>query len=238
MTATLTSQATIPHPTTSRVGTISRRTTARTAGIAALVAAVVGGAATMFMDTSAVGEEIAANGGQPLVDKLNDGVAVLRLTCGIGLIGAVALLVFASSLQRRFEQTGLADLTEARVIDKAITGTVGAMFIGFGARAIMAGSLPDGIDGAFYSSEGSQAIYYVLNNFPYIAWMGLVVAAGATFLLGLRHKAVSKPVMVIAGLAALVSGLMTLVLGLPYSSAIVGPVFLVAMAVSLLRSNA
>lgn len=233
MTATLN----IPHPTTSRVGTFTRRTSARTAGIAGIVTAVVGAAATLFLDSSAVGEEIAANGGQPLVDKLNDGVALLRVSCGIGLVASVALLVFASSLQRRFEQQGLADLTEVRVIDKALTGSVGAMFIGFGARAIMAGALPDGIDGDFYSSEGTQAIYYVLNNFPYIAWMGVVVAAGATFLLGLRHKAVSKPVMVIGAVAATVSGLMTLVLGLPYSSALVGPVFLLATAVSLLRAE-
>lgn len=238
MTATIQTQATIPNATTARTGAISRRTTARTAGIAAIVAAVVGAAGTMFLDSSAVGEEFAANGGQPLVDKLNDGVALLRVSCGVGLIAAVALLIFGSSLQRRFEQLGLADLTEVRIIDRAITGSVGAMFIGFGARAIMAGSLPDGIDGDFYTNGGREAIYYTLNNFPYIAWMGLVVAAGATFFLGLRHRAVSKPVMVFGALAATVSGLMTLVLGLPYSSAIVGPVFLVAMAVSLLRDRA
>src|SRR4051794_26401647 len=159
----------------------------------------------------------------------------MRVSCGIGILGTIALLVFASGVQRRLEDRGLHRLTAARVLDKALTAAAGAMFIGYGARAIMAGALPHRVGHAFFSDNAREAIYAVLNNFPYLGWMGVAIAAGAAAVLALRHGAFSKPVGVIGCVVTVIVGAMTLGLGLPYSAALAGPIFLLVASVSMAR---
>ena len=201
---------------------------------AGMAATVLGLVSTLFLEVTP-SEADATNGAHRLVDAVKDGQVPLRISCGIGILATVALLVFASGLQRRFEERGLHRTTAARVMDKALTASAGAMFIGFGARAIIAGSLPNGVDHAFYSDNAREAVYAVLNNFPYLGWMGVAIAAACGAVLALRHGAFSKPVGIIGAVVTVIVAGMTLGFGLPYSAAIAGPLFLLAVSVSMAR---
>src|SRR4051812_38165702 len=202
------------------------------AGVAATVLGIV---STLFLEVTPT-EADATGGAHRLVDAIKDGQVPMRVSCGIGILATIALLVFASGIQHRLEDRGLHRLTAARVLDKGMTAAAGAMFIGYGARAIMAGSLPNGVDHAFYSDNAREAIYAVLNNFPYLGWMGVAIAAGAAAVLAFRHSAFSKSVGIIGCVVTVIVGTMTLGLGLPYSAALAGPIFLLVASISLARN--
>ncbi len=119
----------------------------------------------------------------------------------------------------------------------ALTAGVGAMFVGFGLKAAAAGGLTGGIDESFYTPTDAVVINTLAGQMQYVGWQGVAVAMAATVVAALRYRMVPVWIGVVGALFSLSVAGFTLVLGLPYSAGLAGPVFLVLLVVALLTSR-
>ena len=164
-------------------------------------------------------------------DPTPDGVASLdpglyHLGGAAGYVVVAALLVTAAAWRTRIAGS-LPRSIAARVVADGLTASAGALALGYGWKLAMGLYLDGGANAGQFDNNG-LFVYYMLNDFgPFIGWLGVVVAAGAMVVLGVRERAVPRWlgfVSVIPVLAVLVVGLGVGVAGFP---GIVGPLWMI-----------
>jgi uncharacterized membrane protein YhaH (DUF805 family) len=183
-------------------------TTARWAwwGVAAGILGVV---ATLATNVTVSGKHI----GPDAISKIHGGT--YHVGGALGYLAVAALLVLAGAWRTRV----LPDVPHsiaARVVPDGLTAASAALALGYGWKLAMGLYLPGGLnEGQF--SDSALWVYFVLNDFgAFIGWLGVVVAAGAMVVLGLRDRVVPRWV----GLISLIPVLA--VLGMSLGGAIAG----------------
>jgi hypothetical protein len=143
-----------------------------------------------------------------------------------GYLTVAALLVTAAAWRARVARLMPASIT-ARVVADGMTASAGALALGYGWK-LATGLYLDGGANAGQFDKNGLFVYYVLDDFgPFIGWLGVVVAAGAMVVLGVRMRAVPRWigfVSVVPVLAVLVVALGAGVAGFP---GIVGPLWMI-----------
>jgi hypothetical protein len=143
-----------------------------------------------------------------------------------GYLVVAALLVTAAAWRARVARLMPASIA-ARVVADGLTASAGALALGYGWKLAMGLYLDGGANAGQFDKNG-LFVYYMLNDFgPFIGWLGVVVAAGAMVVLGVRMRAVPRWigfVSVIPVLAVLAIGLGAGVAGFP---GIVGPLWMI-----------
>lgn len=143
-----------------------------------------------------------------------------------GYLAVAALLVTAAAWRARVARLIPASIA-ARVVADGLTASGGALALGYGWKLAMGLYLDGGANGGQFDQNG-LFVYYMLNDFgPFIGWLGVVVAAGAMVVLGVKERAVPRWigfVSIIPVLAVLVVGLGAGVAGFP---GMVGPLWMI-----------
>lgn len=157
----------------------------------------------------------------------------------LGLVAAfltVGLLaVFAVGFGRFLVARAPEGSTSAQVARLGLTATVATVSLAAGLKAIYRGGLPDHVDSGMYTPESVAVLQILVDQYQWAAYWTLVLAMGAVAVLGLRDKVLPKPYAVLSAVLTVFVLGMTLGLGLPYSSGLIAPIWLVATGISLLR---
>jgi hypothetical protein len=184
-------------------------------GVAAGVLGIIGTIVTLVGDTDPTPDSVAA---------LDPGA--YHLGGAAGYLAVAALLVTAAAWRARVARLIPASIA-ARVVADGLTASAAALTLGYGWKLAMGLYLDGGANAGMFDKNG-LFVYFVLNDFgPFIGWLGVVVAAGAMVVLGLKERAVPRWigfVSVIPVLGVLAMGLGVGVAGFP---GMVGPLWLI-----------
>jgi hypothetical protein len=170
-------------------------------------------------------------------DPTPDGVASLdpgmyHLGGAAGYLVVACLLVTASAWRARVARLMPTSIA-ARVVADGLTASAGALALGYGWKLAMGLYLDGGANAGQFDNNG-LFVYFMLNDFgPFIGWLGVVVAAGAVVVLGLKERAVPRWigfVSVIPVLGVLAMGLGVGVAGFP---GMVGPLWMIVTFAAL-----
>ncbi|HEU4676135.1 MAG TPA: hypothetical protein VFS29_09120 [Motilibacteraceae bacterium] len=230
---TSTSTPTSTAPTTEPV-TGTARSLAKAPWVWSGAVAGVGGVVAMLVLNMPFPTEQQAAGGVETVYDALDGQKAVQIGASLGFVVAWALALFSVGFIGHLRRVLPQDSVLPALVRVALTASVGAMFIGFGARAAAAGGMPGGIDHGFYTHADTVVISTLAGQLQWVGWQGVCLAMAATAVAAFRHRAMPKWVGAIGALLTLAVAGMTLVLCLPYSAGIAGPVFLTALSVGLL----
>jgi hypothetical protein len=154
------------------------------------------------------------------------GPGMYHLGGAAGYLAVAALLVTASAWRARVVRL-IPSSIAGRVVADGLTASAGALALGYGWKLAMGLYLDGGANAGQFDKSG-LFVYYMLNDFgPFIGWLGVVVAAGATVVLGVRERAVPRWIGFVSAipvLGVLAAGLGGGVAGFP---GIVGPLWMI-----------
>ena len=154
----------------------------------ATAAGLTGLAATLVLDGRTVGDEGATLDHQLFVDL---DPLTFRLSMVLGYMTVVLLLVLAATWRRRVEPL-LPDSTAAHLVPLGLVSSAAGLTYGYGWKGALGNYLPGSFEPTAFDDTGLY-VYYVLNDFgSFIGWLGVVIAAGAIAVMGLRERAVPR----------------------------------------------
>lgn len=195
----------------------------------ATAAGLTGFVATMVLDGRKVYEEGVTLDHQLFVD-LNP--LTYRMSMVFGYLTVVLLIVLAATWRRRVEPR-LPGSTAAHVVPLGLVSSAAGLTYGYGWKGALGNYLPDSFEPKAFDDTGLY-VYYVLNDFgAWIGWLGVVIAAGAIVVMGLRERTVSRWIGAFAVLPVLQTTLMVAGLGVPGVPALLGPIWLVVTGLGL-----
>jgi hypothetical protein len=160
-----------------------------------------------------------------------DGVAALspagyHIGGTAGYLCVAALLVTAAAWRARIARS-LPRSIAARVVADGLTASAGALALGYGWKVAMGGYLDGGPDAGLFDKNG-LFVYFVLNDFgPFIGWLGVIVAAGAMVVLGLRERVVPRWIGFVSIIPVLAVTAVSLGIGIAGFPGLVGPLWMV-----------
>lgn len=208
----------------------------RTSPLSGLFAGITGFVAPTMLWQWIEGD-IKAEGPQAVVDALAASRVKMHVGTSLSWLVTIALIAFVVGYLRFLstrvgEENGL--VHAARL---ALTAGIGTMFVTNTMKALVVGGLPGAIDNAMYDVQDISTLHILTDQLQWVGWMGVVVTMAVTAVLVFRHRILPRWFgLVSAALATLVAG-MTLVLGLPYSAGLAGPLWLIVASVVLLRAT-
>ncbi len=195
----------------------------------ATAAGLTGFVATMVLDGRTVHDEGVSLDHQLFVDL---DPLTFRLSMVFGYLTVVLLLVLAATWRRRVEPR-LPDSTAAHLVPLGLVSSAAGLTYGYGWKGALGNYLPGSFEPTAFD-DGGLYIYYILNDFgAWIGWLGVVIAAGAIAVMGLREGAVSRWIGALAVLPVLQTTLMVAGLGVPGVPALLGPIWLVVTGLGL-----
>lgn len=160
-----------------------------------------------------------------------------RASMVLGYVTVALLLVLAAAWRRHVERR-LPDSTPAHLVPLGLVSAAAGLSYGYGWKGALGNYLPGSSEPGGFDDTGLY-VYYVLNDFgAWIGWLGVVVAAGAIAVMGLRERSVSRWVGVLAVVPVLQTTLMVAGLGVPGVPALLGPLWLVVAGLGLYAGGA
>lgn len=163
--------------------------------------------------------------------------ALFQVGAVTGILAVACVLAFAVGWRQWSERHG-APTSAARLVGLGLVASAGAMIIGYGLKGSLAIYLPGGINAHTYPDQGLYTLFMMNDSLPYLAWWGVIVAAGSIAWLALRERLVVRWVGAISVLAVLSAFTWLALTGLADFAGIVGPVWLAIASVGLLRRRA
>lgn len=226
--------ATLDAPTTT---TAPAQSEARRALSGAWPLAAFGAAVTTFVfttlsshwleegDTGSVASVYAAVDGDGSKTQLGVVTGFLSV-----LLLAVVAVGFGRFLTARAPQHSAA----AQLARLGMNAAVGTVAVAAALKAVYRGGLPDHMDHTMYTRESVAVLQIVVDQYQWAAYWTLVLAMAAAAWLGLKDRVLPRSYAVVSAVTATFVLGMTLVLGLPYSSGLIAPVWLVATGIMAL----
>ena len=155
-----------------------------------------------------------------------------RLSMVLGYLTVVLLLVLAATWRRRVEPL-LPDSTAAHVVPLGLVSSAAGLTYGYGWKGALGNYLPGSFEPTAFDDAGLY-VYYVLNDFgSFIGWLGVVIAAGAVAVMGLRERSVPRWLGVVAVVPVVQTTLMVAGMGVPGVPALLGPIWLMVAGLGI-----
>ena len=156
----------------------------------------------------------------------------IRVGAGIALLGLVAAFAFLLGLTRFVARhaplrTGLVEAMRWASIAFLATGSLGVMI-----RYIAGGGVPGGMDVAMYTREAAATLAVLSDQLASAAFLPALAVMALVGVAAVRDRVLARGVGVVALLLTAASLAATLVLGLPYSSSLVYPLFALVVGVA------
>ena len=229
-----------PSPTSTAAPTVSAHSTlVRPRGTvwpyAAIVSALAAGAAGTLLSQGP--GTFRSEGGQPatgfILANLTSELPV-KIGAGLHLLGVVAAFAFLLGLTRFVAAHAPRSAEPLRWASIALlaTGSLGAAI-----RYMAAGGIPGAMDSAMYTPEASATIAVLADQFASAAYLPALAVMTVVGVAAVRDRVLPVGVGAVTLLLAAASLAATLVLGLPYSSSLVYPLFALVVGVAGLLSR-
>jgi hypothetical protein len=176
-------------------------------------------------------------GGQPGTDfvlaNLN-GELPVRIGAGLHLLGIVAAFAFLFGLTRFVATHSPRTAEPLRWASIALlaSGTLGAAI-----RYVAAGGVPGAMDSPMYTPEASATIAVLADQLATASFLPALAVMAFVGLAAVRDRILPVGIGVATLVLAGASFAATLVLGLPYSSSLVYPLFALLVGIAGLRSR-
>jgi hypothetical protein len=209
-----------------------RRTVWPYAGIVSALAVGAGGVLMAQGPGTFRGE-----GGQPDTDFILANLTAelpARIGAGLHLLGIVAAFAFLLGLTRfvAAHSPRLAEPLRWASIALLATGSLGVAI-----RYIAAGGIPGAMDSPMYTPEASATIAVLADQLFTASFLPALAVMAVVGVAGVRDRVLPVGVGAVTLLLAAASLAATLVLGLPYSSSLVHPLFALTVGVAGLLSR-
>jgi hypothetical protein len=149
--------------------------------------------------------------------------ALFQIGAVTGILAVACVLAFAAGWRQWSERHG-APTSAARLVGLGLVASAGAMIIGYGLKGSLAIYLPGGINAHTYPNQGLYTLFMMNDSLPYLAWWGVIVAAGGVVWMAFRERLVVRWVGAISVLAVLAAFAWLVLTGLADFAGIVGPV--------------
>jgi hypothetical protein len=202
---------------------------------AGIVSALAAGAAGRIMAQGP--GTFRGDGGQPTTDFVLANLTpelTVKLGAGLYLLGVAAAFVFLLGLTRHVAVHAPRSAEPLRWASIALlaTGSLGAAI-----RYIAAGGIPGAMDSPMYTPEASATIAVLADQLSTAAFLPALAVMAVVGLAAVRDRVLPVGVGIVTLLLAAASFVATLVLGLPYSSSLVCPLFALTVGVAGLLSR-
>ena len=236
MTSTTTAYDTTDLTVTAPAPSEARRALDGRWPLAGLVAAGTGLAFALF-SSRYLGEDVTSQGPSAVYDAIKDDGLRAQIGVVTGFATVLALAVFGTGLLRFLAARAPQGSLAVPVARTGLIATVATLSVAASLKAIVRGGLPSHGDHVMYTEEAVSTLQILVDQFQYAAFWGMTLVMGATAVLALQHRVLPRWYGAVSALFTVFVLGMTGVLGLPYSSALVTPFFLVASTVVLLRTR-
>ncbi|RKS80534.1 hypothetical protein CLV35_0971 [Motilibacter peucedani] len=200
------------------------------------IAAGVAGAAATFLGPQTSSEDVTSGGAEAVWRSLHDQTTV-RIGASVGFLATALLLVFAVGFSRWLEEHLPSRSLVPAAVRMGLTGSVGALVVSYGFKAMLAGGMPGGIDHAMYTHSDVSALLIITGQIQWLGWMGVAFALAATAAAVLRGRVLPLWIGILAALNSLAVAVMTLAFALPYSAGVLSPIVLALLGVTLVASR-
>ena len=156
----------------------------------------------------------------------------IRIGAGVALLGLVAAFAFLLGLTRFVARHaplrgGLVEAMRWASIAFLATGSLGVMI-----RYIAGGGVPGGMDVPMYTREAAATLAVLSDQLASAAFLPALAVMALVGVAAVRDRVLARGVGVVALLLTAASLAATLVLGLPYSSSLVYPLFALVVGVA------
>jgi hypothetical protein len=180
-------------------------------------------------------EDVTDQGALAVYDQVKDVGTQAHISVTLAFIGAFALGLFAQGFVRFLDSRTPAGSGAGTLARIGVTSAVGLSVLIASIKAIYRGGLPDHMDSAMYPEETVGHLYVFVDQLQYVALWPLTFAMAGVVALWFNHKTLPRWYGVFSGLLLVATLLMALVLNLPYFAGLVGPLWIVASGVVVLR---
>lgn len=202
--------------------------------LAAFVAAVSIGAYPMvgavYLEDDTTGGGLSA-----VYDAVSDQGVGQHVSMDLAFVGALAMAVFGAGFVRFLAARTPVGSLAATVGRLGVGAAVGLLVAVASLKAVYRGGLPDHGDHTMYTPDSVAALNPFIDQFQYTGLWPMTLTMGAVAVLALQHRTLPRWYGVLSAVLLVATLLMALVLGLPYFAGIVGPLWLVASGVVVLR---
>ena len=221
----------VPTPSAHALPTRPRRTVWPYAGIVSAVASGASGVLLTQGQGTFTGDATTWASTDHVLANLSTASAA-KLGAGLGLLALVAAFAFLLGLTRFVAKHaplrgGLVEAMRWASIAFLATGSIGVMI-----RYIAAGGVAGGIDVAMYTREATATLAVFADQLSTAAFLPVLAVMALLGVAALRDRVLAPAVGAFALLLAAASLGMTLVLGLPYSSSLVYPLFALVIGIA------
>jgi hypothetical protein len=163
--------------------------------------------------------------------NLNSALSI-RIGAGVALLGLVAAFAFLLGLTRFVarhapSRAGLAEAMRWASIAFLATGAIGVMI-----RYIAGGAVPGAGDVPMYTRGAAATLAVLADQLTTAAFLPVLAMMALVGVAAVRDRVLAPAVGVVALSLTAVSLAMTLLLGLPYSSSLVYPLFALVVGMS------
>ena len=202
---------------------------------AGIISALASGAAGMVLSQGP--GTFRAEGGQPdtafILANLTPELPV-KIGAGLHLLGVAAAFAFLFGLTRFVGRHAPRSAEPLRWASIALlaTGSSGAAI-----RYIAAGGIPGAMDSAMYTPEASATVAVLADQLSFAAFLPALAVMAVVGVAAVRDRVLPVAVGAVTLLLAAASLAATLVLGLPYSSGLVYPLFALMVGVAGMLSR-
>ena len=202
------------------------------------IAAFVAGPALVVFTTVGAKyfeKDTTEQGNAAVYEQIKDLGTGQHVSMSLAFVGAIALALFAQGLVRFFDSRTPAGSGAGSLARLGVTSAVGLAVLIASVKAIYRGGLPDHMDSGMYTQDSVVTLHIFVDQLQYVALWPLTFAMLAAVALWFRHQTLPRWYGVLSGLMAGATVLMAVVLGLPYFAGLVGPLWVVASGVVVLR---
>jgi len=158
-----------------------------------------------------------------------------HVSLSLGFIGVVAFALFAQGLIRFFDSRTPAGSGAGSLARLGVTLALGLSVLVASFKAVYRGGLPDHGDSAMYTDDSVATLHIINDQLQYTGLWPLTFAMLAVVVLWFRHRTLPRWYGVLSGLMAVATILMAVLAGLPYFAGLVGPLWIIASGVVVLR---
>ena len=156
----------------------------------------------------------------------------VKIGAALDMLGLGAAFVFLLGLTRFVSRHaplrgGLTEAMRWASVALLATGSIGVAI-----RYVAGGAVPGGIDVAMYTREAAATLAVLADQLTSAAFLPALAVMALVGVASVRERVLPPAVGVFALLLTAASLVMTLALGLPYSSALVFPLFALAVGVA------
>jgi hypothetical protein len=179
--------------------------------------------------------DVTDQGNAAVYDGIKDIGTGVHVSLSMAFVGLIAFAVFAQGFVRFLDSRTPAGSGAGSLARLGITAALATTTLVVAFKAVYRGGLPDHGDSSMYTEDSVATLHIINDQLQYTGLWPLTFAMLAVVVLWFRHRTLPRWYGVLSGLMAVATILMAVIVGLPYFAGLVGPLWIIASGVVVLR---